>query len=274
MQPEDNNNVQNILATGSSSGIGLHLAKHLHGKGARIWALARRRQTAFAGDRLHFLQADVGNYMECAAAAASLPDGIRLDAIIHCAGMQGEIGPAMTTGVEAWQRAVQVNLCGTFNVIRAFNEKLMLDARKDSRAKVLCFSGGGATKSRPMFSAYAAAKTGVVRLVETLADEWRNLPVDINAIAPGALPTAMTQETLAAGSAVTGEAEIAMALKALAAGDAPWKKLTDLTDHLLSPHSDGISGRLIAAQWDPLADVSTGGRAAAENDLYKLRRTQ
>jgi len=267
-------NFQNILITGSSSGIGLHLTGYLREAGACVWALARRQQAAFAGGHVHFLQADVGNYMECATAAASLPSDTRLDAIIHCAGIQGEIGSAMTMSAESWQRVVQVNLCGTFNVIRAFYEKLMLDARMGSRAKVLCFSGGGATKSRPMFSAYAAAKTGVVRLVETLADEWRNLPVDINAIAPGALPTAMTQETLAAGSAVTGEAEIAMALKALAAGEVPWKKLTALTDHLLSPDSDGISGRLIAAQWDPLADVSTGGRATAETDLYKLRRTQ
>lgn len=265
---------RNMLITGSSSGIGLRLVRHLHAKGAAVWALARRPQRELAANGIRLLRADIGDYNDCAAAAASLPGDIRLDAIIHCAAMQGEIGPAMSIGAEAWEKVVSVNLCGTFNIIKAFYGKLMLNGARATRAKILCFSGGGATKARAQFSAYAAAKTGVVRLVETLAEEWKNLPVDINAIAPGALPTAMTLETLAAGSSIAGESEIAVALKAQAAGEAPWEKLFGLVDHLLSPRSDGISGRLLAAQWDPLEDISPSGRAAAEGDLYKLRRIQ
>jgi len=65
-------------------------------------------------------------------------------------------------------------------------------ARTGARAKVICFSGGGATKPRARFSAYGVAKTGVVRLVETIAEEERDRAYDINAIAPGAINTRLT----------------------------------------------------------------------------------
>jgi len=77
---------------------------------------------------------------------------------------------------------VRTNLDGTFNAIRAFYEALRRNPR---RAKIVCFSGGGATRPRPNFSAYGVSKTAVVRLVETVADEERDAPLDINAVAPG-----------------------------------------------------------------------------------------
>ena len=87
-----------------------------------------------------------------------------------------------------------MNLEGTFHVLRAF--VALLRPEGNARAKVLCFSGGGASKARANFSAYAASKTGVVRLVETLAEEWREMAIDINSVAPGTVPTRMTEEIL------------------------------------------------------------------------------
>ena len=109
----------------------------------------------------------------------------RLDAIIVCAALQGPVGPAMTLDPKMWSAAVRVNLDGTFHVLRAF--AALLRPEGNARAKILCFSGGGASKPRANFSAYAASKTGVVRLVEhwprngarrrsTLIDRTRTLP--------------------------------------------------------------------------------------------------
>jgi NAD(P)-dependent dehydrogenase (short-subunit alcohol dehydrogenase family) len=52
------------------------------------------------------------------------------------------------------------------------------------RRKVILFSGGGASRPRPFFSAYGCAKTALVRLVETLAAEWIDLAIDVNIVAP------------------------------------------------------------------------------------------
>jgi NAD(P)-dependent dehydrogenase (short-subunit alcohol dehydrogenase family) len=75
---------------------------------------------------------------------------------------------------------VRSNLDGTFYSFRAFHGLL---AKAPRRAKVVASSGGGATKPGTNFSAYCVAKTGVVRLVETLAEELRDQPIDLNSIA-------------------------------------------------------------------------------------------
>ena len=176
----------------------------------------------------------------------------------------------MTLDPKEWSAAVRVNLDGTFNVLRAF--PALLRPEGDARAKILCFSGGGASKPRANFSAYAASKTGVVRLVETLAEEWRQDPIDINSIAPGALSTRMTEEILRHGADAAGEAEIAAARATLKAGRKNFERLGRLVDFLLSPESDGISGKLISAPWDPWEQFGKQHERLRKTDLLTLRR--
>src|SRR5260370_40494333 len=65
--------------------------------------------------------------------------------------------------------------------------------------KIIVLSGPGAASARPCFSAYAAAKAALVRLVETVAEEVRDHNIQINYIAPGGTYTHMTDEILRAG---------------------------------------------------------------------------
>jgi 3-oxoacyl-[acyl-carrier protein] reductase len=125
------------------------------------------------------------------------------------------------------------------------------------------------------------AKTGVVRLVETIADEERGGRLDINAIAPGAINTRLTDEVLALGPTVVGEAEYAAAQKVKAVGlsneaatkpAASLEKALALVEWLLSPASDGISGRLLAAPWDPWPTLDQHAPELARSDIYTLRR--
>jgi NAD(P)-dependent dehydrogenase (short-subunit alcohol dehydrogenase family) len=192
-----------------------------------------------------------------------------VDGLITCAGLQGALGPAMTLDPRAWSATVRANLDGTYYAIRACHQLLRRGPR---RAKVICFSGGGATKARPNFSAYAAAKTGVIRLVETIAEELRDEPLDINTVAPGAINTRLTDEVLRLGPAVVGEAEYQAARKQKETGGGSLEKLIGLVEWLLSPASDGISGRLLAAAWDPWATLGQHIEIIAGSDVYTLRR--
>ncbi len=131
----------------------------------------------------------------------------------------------------------------------------------------MCFSGGGATKARLNFSAYGVAKTGVVRLVETIAGEERGRPLDINAVAPGAINTRMIDEVIARGPAAVGTAEYEAAVKQKQTGGASLTKALELVDWLLSPTSDGITGRLLAAQWDPWQSFASQRDSLAKSDL-------
>ena len=262
-----------IVLTGSSSGIGRALAQRLLASGHHVWGLARSDQAEFEkqhGGRFRATRCDVAEWRQVAdAARVIISNWGTPDALVTCAGVQGEIGPALSIDPEKWSATIRANLDGTFNPIRAFGAAM---AEHERRGKIVCFSGGGATKPRANFSAYGVAKTGVVRLVETIAEEMRGRALDINAIAPGAINTRLTDEVLALGPAVVGEAEYTAAQKQKASGGSSLEKALGLVEWLLSPASDGVTGRLLAAPWDPWPTLGTHADELASSDIYTLRR--
>jgi NAD(P)-dependent dehydrogenase (short-subunit alcohol dehydrogenase family) len=263
----------NLIVTGSSSGIGRALTERLLAHGHSVWGLARTDQSAFAArhpGRFHAARCDVSSWPQTAYAATTVAAAWpHVDGLVTCAGLQGEVGRALSADPVNWSTTVRANLDGTFFALRAFDTLL---ARAPRRAKIVCFSGGGATQPRANFSAYGAAKTGVVRLVETIALEEQGRPLDINAIAPGAINTRLTEEVLALGPAVVGAAEFAAAQKQQTSGGASLDQALGLVEWLLSPASDGITGRLLSAQWDPWKDLGAQRDQLAKSDLYTLRR--
>jgi len=263
----------NLVLTGSSTGIGRALATQLLTRGNRVWGLARSDQTNFAAQHpgaFFTSRCDVADWTQVQLAAQTVAaTWTHVDGLICCAGIQGEVGPAISADPTRWSSTVRANLDGTFFPFRAFHDLL---TRTPRRAKVIAFSGGGATKPRVNFSAYGVAKTGVVRLIETLAEELRDQTIDLNSIAPGAINTRLTDEVLALGPAIAGEAEYAAALKQKASGGASLDKALGLIEWLLSPASDGISGRLLAAPWDSWNTLDKHKTALANSDIYTLRR--
>ena len=254
----------NIVITGASSGIGQFLADSLAVRGHEVCRLARSPQAGFS------FQCDVGDWSaveNCVKKISAKWNS--LDALICCAGIQEPIGPAMEIDPLAWRRNFAVNLDGTFFTIRALYPLLK---KSSARAKVICFSGGGSTGPRPNFAAYGVSKTGVVRLVEMLASEWAGNPPDINAIAPGAIFTKMTEEVLASGERLAGAKEFESAAKLQRDNSAKLEKVLGLVEMLLSARSDGISGKLISAPWDPWPNLPALREELMKSDIYTLRR--
>jgi len=263
----------NLVVTGSSSGIGRALALRLVGRGHSVWGLARREQPAPEGKQkgqFRSSRCDVAQWAEIERVASEVAGSWQhADGLVTCAGLQGEIGRAVAADPARWSATVRANLDGSFNAIRAFHALL---SRAPRRAKIVCFSGGGATKARARFSAYGAAKTAVVRLVETIAEEEKSAALDINAVAPGAIHTRLTDEVIALGPAVVGDAEYQAALKQGTSAGAALERALDLVEWLLSPESDGISGRLLSAPWDPWPGLAKNAGALSASDVYMLRR--
>ncbi|HSN27544.1 MAG TPA: SDR family oxidoreductase, partial [Kofleriaceae bacterium] len=108
--------------------------------------------------------------------------------------------------------------------------------------------------------------------VESLELEVRSHGIDVNSIAPGALNTRMLDEVLAAGPEKVGADFYARALKQKDSGGAGLERGAALAVFLASAASNGITGRLISAVWDPWEDLPSRRDELAETDIYTLRR--
>jgi NAD(P)-dependent dehydrogenase (short-subunit alcohol dehydrogenase family) len=136
--------------------------------------------------------------------------------------------------------------------------------------KIILISGGGSAYARPNFTAYAAAKTAVVRFGETLAEEVRDHNVQVNIIAPGAAYSHMTDEILHAGEDRAGPKEIEDAEQVRITGGVPAEKQIALAKFLASESSNHISGKLLHVNDDWKKYEAESMRP----DLFTLRRKQ
>lgn len=268
---------RNVIITGGSQGFGRHLVEAFLAEGANVVFCARTagdvEQTRAAlapglqpGQQLAGLACDIADAASVAALFARAAQFGPLHAVVNNAGIYGPIGPTEEVTLSDWTQAWQVNVTGTLLVCQH-----AVRAMKSRGGKIINVSGGGATNPMPRFVAYAATKAAVVRLTETLAEEYRGDRIDVNAIAPGALRTRLTQQVLAAGPARAGADFFAKNKKWSDEGAVDPKLGAALCVWLATPESDGITGKLISAQWDPWQEPAKF-RALASGDVYTLRR--
>ncbi|MSU45601.1 MAG: SDR family oxidoreductase [Lacunisphaera sp.] len=268
----------NTLVTGGSQGFGRHLVEAFLAEGANVIFCARtasdvtKTSAALAkqlkpGQQLVGVACDIAEPASVAALFARAAQLGPLHAVVNNAGIYGPIGPTDEVTLADWTQAWQVNVTGTLLVCQQ-----AIRVMKPHRAgKIINISGGGATNPMPRFAAYAATKAAVVRLTETLAEEYRTDNIDVNAIAPGALHTRLTDQVLAAGPEKAGAEFFAKNKKWAEGGAADPKLGATLCVWLASADSNGITGKLISAQWDPWKEPAKF-RAAATGDIYTLRR--
>ena len=269
-----------ILITGGSQGFGKAVAEACIDAGADVFICARGaaeleetcrglRQRASSSQRVASLAADVSDPDAVgeliAAACTHLP---RFAGLVNNAGVYGPKGRLEDTPWRDWARAIEINLFGTALPCQAAIPVF----RRAGYGKIVNLSGGGATAPLPNLSSYAASKAAVVRLSETLAHETAGAGIDINAVAPGALNTRLLDEVLSAGAEKVGRAFYDKALQQNANGGAPLDRGAALCVYLLSAESDGISGRLISALWDPWSSLAQRAGELAKTDVYTLRR--
>ena len=261
------------LVTGAGRGVGRSIAMALAAAGARVGLMARTlpqlegvaREISDTGSEAAVLQGDVGKESDIRASIQTLVARFGgIDILVNNAGITGPIGPTHEIDGGAWERAIRVNLSGCFLCTR-YALPHMIEQRA---GKIINLSGGGAVGPRPRFGAYSASKAALVRLTETVAAEVAEYGIDVNAIAPGAINTAMLDDVIEAGDAAGPEAE--EALKQKAEGGADPARAAALAVFLASRRSDGLSGRLVSALWDDWETMDI--EAVMASQTYAVRR--
>ena len=274
--------LSNILAivTGASQGLGKAIANEFVKEGAHVALCARdanlinaaandlRRvagpdQKIFASACDVSVEADVEKFFDAVRSRLG-----PVNVLVNNAGVYGPKGESEKVNFQEWKRSIEINLYGTFLPCR-FAIRQMKELR---RGKIINLSGGGATAPLPRISGYAASKAAVVRLTETLAEELREFSIDVNAIAPGALNTRLLEEVLRAGADIVGKAFYEKSLKQRDSGGVPLEKAARLCVYLASDMSDGITGKLISAHWDPWEKLHELREQLSKSDVYTLRR--
>jgi 3-oxoacyl-[acyl-carrier protein] reductase len=269
----------NAVITGGSQGLGRVIAGHYLGAGANVVLCARNREeltaardelaARFPAQRVLAQPCDVSDEAQVNALIAfAMRELGSLHALVLNAGIYGPMGPTESVDLAKWRRAIEVNLFGVLLPCRA----VIPHFKQARRGKIVILSGGGATNPLPNISAYAAGKAAAVRLMETLAEELRPFNVDVNAIAPGALATRLVDEVLAAGPEKVGAAFYEKNRQWKEKGATPLQLGADLAVYLASTESDGLTGKLISAQWDPWRTFHEHREELAASDIYCLRR--
>lgn len=271
---------RNALITGGSQGLGRAIAEHFVQAGAQVLLCARTQldlaatcaqlqRLAAPDQKILSRPCDVSSESQVNDLAAFAVEQLgSIDILVNNAGVYGPMGPTDQVDLAEWKRALDINLCGVLLPCRAFIPYF----KKAGRGKIIILSGGGATNPLPNISAYAASKAAVVRLMETLAEELRADHVDVNAIAPGALKTRLVEDVLRAGPEKVGTAFFEKNRQWAQEGATPLDLGARLCVYLASSESDGITGKLLSAQWDPWESLHEHKEDLVQSDIYCLRR--
>ena len=271
---------RSAIVTGASQGLGRAIAEAYVDAGASVCICARDEvlirkvrgdlaARAGAGQQILAIAADVSRKDDVdRLAAAALKAFPQVHVLVNNAGVYGPMGPIEEVDWAEWVRAIEINLMGSVLCCRA----LMAHFKAHRYGKVVQLSGGGATQPMANVTAYAASKAAIVRFAESLADEGREFGIDVNSIAPGALVTRLIDQVLAVDPSTVGEGFYKKMVALKEAGGTPLDRGAALAVYLGSPASDGITGRLLSAAWDPWESLAERREDLRKTDVYTLRR--
>lgn len=244
---------QHFVVTGAGTGIGRAIAQRLAAEGAALSLMARREEllsetaqliTAAGGSEPGCLSVDIREReaVDTAFARAAMERG-PIDGLVANAG----VGGANVPGAEdRFEDLVATNLTGTYHCVRATEKHLA--PGPDTRNLVLISSVLGRIGVAG-YTGYCASKTGVIGLARSFAMELAPKHVQVNAVCPGWVDTAMAREGLegmAQAMQISFEEAHKIAMQDVPAGRmSKPEEVAGMVAFLLSQDAQGITGQAL-----------------------------
>lgn len=189
------------IVTGAGSGIGAASAKLFAKEGAKVvvadWSEEGGQKTVeeikAAGGEVIFIKTDVSKAVDIDAMVSKCVETYgKLDILFNNAGVVS-MGKIEATTEEDWQKVIDVDLKGVFLGCK----RAIPEIEKQGRGKIISTASIAGLVGFDGVAAYCAAKGGVVNITRELALECAPKKINVNAIAPGIIETAMTKDILA-----------------------------------------------------------------------------
>ena len=181
------------LITGSTSGIGLAVARALHGEGASVVlngfgdeAEIRKLQDELGGAA--YFDSDL---TDVAAIEAMMADAGGIDILVNNAGMQ-HVSPVEDFPPEKWDKIIALNLSAAFHTTRLAVPHM----KSRGWGRIINTASAHSLVASPYKSAYVAAKHGIAGLTKTVALEVAECWITVNCISPGYVWTPLVENQI------------------------------------------------------------------------------
>ncbi|MBP2232578.1 NAD(P)-dependent dehydrogenase (short-subunit alcohol dehydrogenase family) [Azospirillum agricola] len=251
------------LITGAADGIGWAMARRFAGGGHRVVLAdidhdkAAARAAALnggtdgsAGGGHIAVAADVAKEADVVAMVAAVTDRWgRLDVLVNNAGIGDSHLPTLDQGVEAFDRLLRIHLTGGFLAAREAG-RIMVRQGCGAIVNVSSIAGLGGLPRR---NAYGAAKAGIVAMTRSLACEWADCGIRVNAIAPGYVGTDLVQRLEQAGRIDMDRLKRRIPMGRLGRPE----EIAEAAWFLASPQAGYITGSVLSVDggWHAFADA-------------------
>ena len=190
------------LVTGSTSGIGLGIAKNFASKGMNVVLNGfgdasaieniRANMAKDFGVEVRYNGADMSKAEEIAAMIKTIEDEFgAIDVLVNNAGIQ-HVAPVEDFPIEKWNAILAINLASSFHTIHAAVPKM----KAKGWGRIINIASAHALVASPYKSAYVAAKHGIAGLTKTVALETATFGITMNAICPGYVWTPLVEKQI------------------------------------------------------------------------------
>ena len=176
------------LVTGASQGIGLACSHRLSHDGLIVVGIDLYKPDNLGAEFANFLTIDVSNSASCEDAVRAVG---QIDILVNNAGIVGPNMPFWKVSDEDWKRTIDINLTGTFNMMRAVVGQM----RERKWGRIVNIASIAGKEGNPNLATYSASKAAVIGLTKSAGKELATDGVLVNAIAPAVISTPINQKT-------------------------------------------------------------------------------